>query len=368
MRASIACNLEMSRPRAEPAQRYMVSIDENTLTKIWYGNSPLVWFLVPLSWLYLAVSSCRSFLYRREILRATSVAAPVVVVGNVTVGGTGKTPLTIWLAKKLKERGLTPGIVSRGYRGKVGPYPVEVRPESDPVVVGDEAILLASESECIVVVHPNRVAAASKAIELGADVIIADDGLQHHQLARNCEIAVIDGHRGFGNGRLLPAGPLRERPTRLDTVDKVIVQRRAMQSSKILKRSSDRQALHFSLQPVAIRRLDRSETGDLSDFAAETVHGVAGIGNSERFFNFLESFGMVVMRHPLADHAVITAKDIQFDDDLPVVMTSKDAVKCRFPEAAKCWCVDVGVEFEGTEGDFLLELVTQKISEATVGA
>ena len=346
----------------------MASTDESTLTKIWYGDSPLVWLLVPLSWLYLAVSSCRSFLYRRQILRATSVAAPVVVVGNVTVGGTGKTPLTIWLAKKLKERGLTPGIVSRGYRGKVGPHPVEARPDSDPLVVGDEAILLASESKCSVVVHPNRVAAASKAIELGADVIIADDGLQHYQLARNCEIAVIDGHRGFGNGRLLPAGPLRENPTRLDMVDRVIVQRRTTQSSDILNRSSDRHPLHFSLKPVAIRRLDRSETGDISDFTAETVHGVAGIGNPERFFKLLESFGMIVRRHPLADHAVITANDIQFDDGLPVVMTSKDAVKCRFPEAEKCWCVEVDVEFEGIEGELLLELVAQKISEARAGA
>lgn len=340
----------------------MASIDENTFTKIWYGDSPLVCLFVPLSWLYLAVSSCRSFLYRQGILRSTSVAAPVVVVGNVTVGGTGKTPLTIWLAKALKKRGLTPAIVSRGYRGKVGPHPIEARADSDPVVVGDEAILLANESECCVVVHPNRVAAALKAIELGADVIIADDGLQHYQLARDCEIAVIDGHRGFGNGRLLPAGPLREKPTRLDSVDKVIVQGDAMQSSEILTCSADRRPLYFSLQPVAMRRLDRSETGDLADFAAETVHGVAAIGNPERFFKLLEASGMVVRRHPLADHAVITADDIRFDDDLAVVMTSKDAVKCRFPEAAKCWCINVDVKFEGSEGELLLELVTEKIS------
>lgn len=346
----------------------MASTNENTLTRIWYGDSRLVWLLVPLSWLYRGISSCRSFLYRQGIFHSSSVAAPVIVVGNVTVGGTGKTPLTIWLAKALKKRGMTPGIVSRGYRGKVGSQPVEARPDSDPNVVGDEAILLASESECSVVVHPNRVAAASKAIELGADVIIADDGLQHLQLARNCEIAVIDGHRGFGNGRLLPAGPLREKPTRLDAVDKVIVQRRAIQSSEILKRESDQRPLHFSLKPIAMRRLDRSETGDLSDFAAATVHGVAGIGNPERFFKLLESFGMIVRRHPLADHAAITANDIRFDDDLPVVMTSKDAVKCRFPEAAKCWCVDVDVEFEGAEGELLLELVTQKIAEASVDA
>jgi len=345
----------------------MAQTDSNLLTKIWYGESPLVWLLVPLSWLYSRTVAIRTYLYEAKILRSVAVDAPVVVVGNITVGGTGKTPLTIWLAKALKQRGFVPGIVSRGYGGKVGPAPIEVSGDSDPAVVGDEAILIASESGCTVVVHPDRVAAASKAIDLGANVILADDGLQHLRLERNCEIAVVDGHRGFGNGRMLPAGPLRERPSRLDRVDKVVVQRRASKSAAILKRSSDRRPLHFSLKPIAMRRLDHSEVGDFAEFSAKTVHGVAGIGNPERFFRLLESFGMIVRRHPLADHAVITKHDIDFDDDLPIVMTGKDAVKCRFPEAAKCWCVDVDVEFEGADSDLLLQLVSRKISNGGQG-
>jgi len=339
----------------------MSRTEDNWVAKIWYGDSPLVWILVPLSWLYAAVIRCRGLLYRHKILQSQSVGVPVVVVGNITAGGTGKTPLTIWLASTLKARGFSPGIVSRGYRGNVGADPVEATPQSDPAVVGDEAVLLATQSGCHVVVHPDRIAAATRAIELGADVIIADDGLQHYRLSRDFEIAVIDGHRGFGNGRLLPAGPLREKPARLESVDKVVVQRRVTRPGSELRQASDRRPLHFSLRPVAIRRLDNAETADLADFAARKVHAIAGIGNPDRFFRLLESYGMIVKRHPLPDHAKISPSDVTFDDNLPVIMTSKDAVKCRFPEAAQCWSVEVEVEFEGEEGDMLLELVLRSI-------
>lgn len=340
----------------------MTHSNDNRVERIWYGGSPMVWVLVPFSWIYAAVVACRQFLYRKKVFRSYSVAAPLIVVGNVTVGGTGKTPLTIWLAKALREKGMSPGIVSRGYRGKVGSLPVEALPDSDPAIVGDEAILLARKSGCPVVVHPERVAAATRAIELGADVIIADDGLQHYRLSRDFEIAVIDGHRGFGNGRLLPAGPLRENPRRLDSVDKVAVQRRAVEASEVLRRSSDRPPVHFDLTPVSIRRLDGSETARIENLAGQKVHAIAGIGNPERFFRLLESSGMLVKRHPLPDHADISPDDISFDDDLAIVMTAKDAVKCRFPEAGRCWCVEVNVEFEGTEGDLLLNRVLDRIS------
>jgi len=339
----------------------MSRAEDNWVANIWYGDSPLVWILVPLSWLYAAVINGRNLLYRRKILKSQSVDVPVVVVGNITVGGTGKTPLTIWLASTMKARGFSPGIVSRGYRGKVGPEPVEATTQSDPGVVGDEAVLLARQSGCRVVVHPDRIAAATRAIELGADIIIADDGLQHYRLARDVEIAVIDGHRGFGNGRLLPAGPLREKPGRLESVDKVVVQRRLTRPEDVLRRASDRRPLHFSLRPVAIRRLDDAESADLADFVARKVHAVAGIGNPERFFRLLESYGMIVKRHPLPDHAKISPGDVTFDDNLPVIMTSKDAVKCRFPEAKLCWSVEVDVEFEGEEDAMLLELVLRNI-------
>lgn len=339
----------------------MSRAEDSWVAKIWYGNSPLVWILVPFSWLYAAIINVRSALYRCKILPALAVGVPVVVVGNITVGGTGKTPLTIWLAGELKARGFSPGIVSRGYRGSVGAEPVEATPQSDPSVVGDEAVLLSSQSKCPVVVHPDRIAAAARAIELGANVIVADDGLQHYRLVRDVEIAVIDGHRGFGNGRLLPAGPLREKPGRLEAVDKVVVQRRLTRPDNVLRRASDRQPLHFSLKPVAIRRLDNTEVSSLAEFAGRKVHALAGIGNPERFFRMLESHGMIVKRHPLPDHAKISAVDVTFDDSFPVIMTAKDAVKCRFPEARQCWSVEVDVEFEGEEGDMLLDLVVRNI-------
>ncbi len=339
----------------------MSRAEDSWVAKTWYGNSSLVWLLVPFSWLYAAVIKVRSALYRRNIFQSRAVGVPVVVVGNITVGGTGKTPLTIWLASELKARGFSPGVVSRGYRGIVGATPVVATPQSDPAVVGDEAVLLASHSKCHVVVHPDRIAAAIRAIELGANVILADDGLQHYRLERDVEIAVIDGHRGFGNGRLLPAGPLREKPARLDSVDKVVVQRRLNRPDNVLRRASDRQPLHFSLKPVAMRRLDNNEVAALADFAGRKVHAIAGIGNPERFFRMLESHGMIVKRHPLPDHAKISPADISFADTMPVIMTSKDAVKCRFPAAGQCWSVEVEVEFEGEEGDMLLDLVVRNI-------
>ena len=336
--------------------------NDNWVERIWYGHSPLVWILVPLSLLYKSIIRGKSYLYRSGLLKPHRVSAPVIIIGNITAGGTGKTPLTIWLARKLREEGFAPGIISRGYRGKVGAEPVSASADSDPAVVGDEAILLAAASECPVVVHPDRVAAATRAIEIGADIIIADDGLQHTRLARDCEIAVIDGHRGFGNGRLLPAGPLREKPSRLDSVDKVVVQRAAREPRDVLRRTSDRRPFHFDLKPVSLRRLDGSESRTLAEFTGRTVHAVAGIGNPNRFFRVLEANGMIVKRHPLPDHASISAADLAFDDDLDVVMTAKDAVKCRFPEAGKCWCVDADVQFEGDGGDKLVKLVLNKIS------
>ncbi len=341
--------------------------NDNWVDKIWYGHSRKVWLLVPFSWLYGIVLAVRTHLYRSGILKSHSIDAPVVIVGNITAGGTGKTPLTIWLVKRLRDMGMSPGIISRGYRGKVGARPVVATAESDPAIVGDEAVLLATESDCPVVVHPDRVAAAAMATEVGADVIVADDGLQHYRLARDFEIAVIDGHRGFGNGRLLPAGPLREKPARLDTVDKVVVQRRA-QNQQVLRRSSDRRPVYFDLKPISIHRLDDSETGDLADFAGRTVHAVAGIGNPERFFRLLESFGMIVKRHPLTDHASISPGDVVFDDGLDVVMTGKDAVKCRFPGAGQCWCVSVDVDFEGEQGEALFQQILGSISPPQVSA
>ena len=337
------------------------SID-NWVQKIWYGGSPLRWLLEPFTWIFSAIVACRRFLYSSGLLRTEQVSVPVIVVGNITVGGTGKTPLTIWLAQQLAERGFKPGIISRGYPGMVGPKPAEATSDSDPSVVGDEAALIAARSECPVVVHPDRVAAAKLAIELGANVIVSDDGLQHYRLGRKFEIAVVDGTRRYGNRQLLPAGPLREPVSRLNTVNQILVQHETDGSSELLHRSSDRPPMDFRLTASAICRLDNSDIRNIGDFSGIKVHAIAGIGNPERFFRLLEARGIDVIRHPLPDHAEITPQDLEYDDDLEVVMTEKDAVKCRWLDTSNCWYVPVDVAINDSDSEELLDRIVQKIS------
>src|SRR5215831_16978855 len=183
---------------------------DSTLQRIWYGRSPLALLLLPLSWVFIALAALRRLLYRSGTLKAVRVAKPVIVVGNITVGGTGKTPLVIWIANALGERGHRVSIVTRGYRGTSPQWPRDVTAESSTSEVGDEAVLLAKCTRAIVVAGRDRVAAAERAIELGAEIVLTDDGLQHYRLARSMEIAVVDAARRFGNGLRMPAGPLRE--------------------------------------------------------------------------------------------------------------------------------------------------------------
>jgi len=329
--------------------------------KIWYGESSFRMLLLPFTWIYAVVTACRRYLYSSGVLRTYQVFAPVIVVGNITAGGTGKTPITMWLAEQLAERGYKPGIISRGYRGSVGPQPVLVSADSDPAVVGDEAVLMASRSECPVVVHPDRVAAANVAIELGADLIISDDGLQHYRLGRDFEIAVVDGARLYGNRQLLPAGPLREPLSRLNTIDQILVQRETSDSSELIHRTADSPPKNFRLAASAIRRLDDSDIRNFVDFSGTTVHALAGIGNPERFFRLLEAYDIRVIPHPLGDHADIKPQDFEFDDDRDVVMTEKDAVKCRRLDASKAWYVPVDVLIDDADVEFMLKRILRKI-------
>lgn len=338
---------------------------QNWVERAWYGDSFLYWLLLPLSGLFAALAGVRRFLYRSGLLKVTRVDAPVVVVGNIAAGGTGKTPVTIWLVRELQRRGQVPGIISRGYRGNVGPVPMVATEDSDVATVGDEAIMLARQCECPVIVHPDRVAAAKKAIAQGANILVSDDGLQHYRLYRDAEIAVVDGNRGFGNGTLLPAGPLREPVTRLEDVDVVLIHRHSGDDGEnpILRRATDPQPVDFRLRVAAVVRVDNSEVRSLDDFAGETVHAVAGIGHPERFFRMLEAHRIKVDRHPMPDHADIEPADISFDDDLNVLMTEKDAVKCRWLDTASCWYVAVDVEFEAGDGDEVADIVFAKFEE-----
>jgi tetraacyldisaccharide 4'-kinase len=306
----------------------------------------------------------------------------VVVVGNLSVGGTGKTPLVGWLAARLAERGLHPGVVTRGYGGTLRGERL-VTPEDDPAVVGDEAVLLARRLALPVAAGRNRAAAAQRLVDFGCDVIVSDDGLQHTALGRDCEILVIDGERGFGNGRLLPAGPLREPITRLGNVDAVVVNgggegvavpgvppgagppafRMRLEASRAVALAAGpaSASLHGAERPLA-------------SFAGTSVHAVAGIGNPDRFFAMLRAQGMAVRGHALADHARIAAGDILFADAEPVLMTEKDAVKCgagsrgaggggAVPDA-RHWYVPVDVRFTEAAAAALLEIVMGKITAA----
>ena len=327
---------------------------ESWLNRVWYGDSWWYLALLPLSWLYRGASSLRRTLYRKGVLRSCRVGVPVIVVGNVTLGGTGKTPLTILLAQELKQRGYSPGIVSRGYRGKVGPVPVLVSADSDPTLVGDEAILLSKHCACPVVVHPDRVAAARVLKEQAVDVIIADDGLQHYRLDRDMEIAVVDGTRMWGNQQILPAGSLREPVSRLRHVHHVLVQTESG-SIRIPGLMQETPVSLFSLRPSVAHSLDGAETRLMDTFKGTRVHGVAAIGNPDRFFDMLEKLGMDVVRHAFSDHAALTAADLTFDEPHDVIMTEKDAVKCRGLDRNNFWYIPVDAVISDSPGISLIE-------------
>ena len=336
-----------------------MSRQQQFVDRVWYGSSPLVWALMPLSAAYGAVAALRRRAYLRNWLRRCRAAVPVVVVGNVTAGGTGKTPVSIWLADQLRERGFVPGIVSRGYGGSRLGSPVRVDSASDPQVVGDEPVLLARRSGCPVIVDADRCRAAAMLIDDGVDVIIADDGLQHYRLERNYEVCVVDGERGFGNGRLLPAGPLREPLARLATVDQVLVN-----GADEVPATSPSNVLRFDLQPGACERLDGSDRRPPADFAGTTVHAVAGIGNPRRFFRQLRAFGMQVIEHPFPDHAALAASDVAFRDPFPVLMTEKDAVKLG-PLRGAFWQVPVNLAIDATASAHWIDALVTRLRTGT---
>jgi tetraacyldisaccharide 4'-kinase len=327
-----------------------LSAGDRPITRLWYGDSPWVWLLSPLAALFAGASALRRQLYRFGVWRAIDVGRPVVVVGNLTVGGTGKTPVTLWFAEQLKARGRRPGIVSRGYRGRLGPRPVHVRGDSDPAVVGDEPLLMERRQVCPVVVHPDRVAAARMLIEMDCDIIVADDGLQHYRLARQYEIAVVDGRRGFGNGRLLPAGPLREPVSRLARVDRILVQREPG-ADAVLPQSLPEGVPYgsFALLAEVARNVRDARAMPLTAFRGRTVHAVAGIGHPARFFRLLQGHGIEVIPHAHPDHAALAERHLRFEDDCDVLLTEKDAVRCRDIAPDNCWYVPVDVAFDEGE-------------------
>lgn len=309
----------------------------------WQHDTALSRALLPLAGLYRGAVGLRRMLYRRGWRARVRLAVPVIVVGNVTVGGTGKTPLVLWIAGHLQAHGWRPGIVTRGYGGRARRWPQVVTAYSDPALVGDEPVLLARRGAVPVVADPDRPRGARWLLAHECDVVLSDDGLQHYRLARDLEIAVLDGERGLGNGRCLPAGPLREPAGRLDTVDALVVN------------GGDRGARwSMALAPLRLRRVaDPEETAALDAFRGCTVHAVAGIGNPARFFALLRGLGMEAIEHAFADHHRFRARDLDFGDGRTVLMTEKDAVKCREFADAHAWYVEVEARIDEAFGEWL---------------
>jgi tetraacyldisaccharide 4'-kinase len=325
---------------------------QSWLNRIWYDRATPPWWLLPLSLTYGAVAGSRRYLYAKRLRRATRLSCPVVVVGNLSVGGTGKTPLVCWLVARLQSLGFKPGVVTRGYGGSSGSVRL-IEPSDDPRVVGDESILLARRTRVPVAVGRDRPAAAQLLVNAGCNLIVSDDGLQHYALARDCEIVVIDGDRRFGNGWLLPAGPLRETPARLTAADAIVVNGgRALLDG----------ALSMRLEAKGAHALVGGGSKTLDDFAGHTVHAIAGIGHPERFFNMLRAHGIEVTGHALPDHANLQLRDISFDGNRPVLMTEKDAVKCERLAGPRHWYVPVTATFDAGESQRLVEVVTRAIA------
>ncbi len=319
----------------------------------WYKEMYISAWFMPLSMFYVDAIRLRRFLYRIGVLKQSKLPVPVIIVGNITVGGTGKTPLVIRLVELLKQQGYKPGVISRGYAGKANQTPQAVSAESDTVLVGDEAVVLARRCDCPVAICADRLAAARLLLaDQACDVIISDDGLQHYALQRDIEIVVIDGERRFGNGYCLPVGPLREPPERIKQVDLVVVN-----GGKDLH--PDEFAMHCRGDELV--NLLTGERKPLAEFQSVACHALAGIGNPGRFFKQLTLAGIDCTTHAFTDHYAFTAADLKFKDDKPLIMTEKDAVKCRRFAAAGHWYLPVDAELPEAFFQQFLKLLKTKI-------
>jgi tetraacyldisaccharide 4'-kinase len=304
----------------------------------WYGEVPPPLWARALEPFYRSVVRARRYAYRKGLLRSGHPGRPVIIIGNLTAGGAGKTPLVIWLSLALAARGSRAAVVSRGYGGIEPAVPRRVAVDDDPAVCGDEPLMIAKATGRPVWICRDRLAAARAAVAAGADVVLADDGLQHYRLMRDVEILVVDGMRGLGNGRCLPAGPLREPVARLAEADFVICNGAGRCPGG---------ALAMALAGDEARSLDGTRRKPLIEFRTGPVHAIAGIADPERFFASLERRGLELIRHPLPDHAAIPPELLAPADGRPVLMTSKDAARCgRDPAARLAWEVPVEARFE----------------------
>ena len=321
------------------------------IDRIWSGRSPVWLLLWPLSLLYGAISSLIRLSYQRGWRKSWRAPCPVIVVGNLTAGGNGKTPVVIWLVQALQQRGIRAGVVSRGYGGKSAHYPLFVTADTSTAQAGDEPVLIAQRTQAPVAVAPKRRQAVEGLLAThDLDVIITDDGLQHYALQRDREIVVIDGMRRFGNGWWLPAGPMRERAARLQSVNAVIVNGGEAQANEIA----------MTLQPGLAVNLLTGETLSLAQLP--DIVAMAGIGHPPRFFNTLKQQGVKpVAEVAFADHHAYSEEELSRLTlaDQCLLMTEKDAVKCQGFARANWWYLPVDAHLSGAPLAALLEDLTQ---------
>lgn len=332
---------------------------EQIITRAWYQDQKWIRVLTPLSKVYQLGLNRRR---KRACAEARSLSVPVVVVGNITVGGTGKTPLIIELCRKLSEAGISIGVVSRGYGAQTNQYPYEVSSSDTAAEVGDEPLMICQQTSAVVVIDPDRYAAARHLIDLHkVDIILSDDGMQHFGLPRDLEILVVDGMRELGNERLIPAGPLREPVERLNQVDFCLINgTRTEIKSSLLKQSFSGR---FSLQAKSWVHVATNKRTSLEQFRpAGKLYALAGIGNPQRFFNTLESLGVDAECRVLDDHQAVSealllslstkgrhsniSETDSENNSAQILMTMKDAVKCRDFATDNCWALDVGLVME----------------------
>jgi tetraacyldisaccharide 4'-kinase len=312
--------------------------------------------LVPLSWLFALITALRRKLYQFGILKSTALPVPVIIIGNINVGGSGKTPAVIWLANQLKQQGYKPAVISRGYGGNAT-QATSVTPASLPSIVGDEPVLIASRCGCPVWVGANRVDAATELLKARSDcnVIISDDGLQHYRLKRDFEIVVVDAETGKNNARLLPAGPLREPLSRLDKVDAIVCNGETCNSEKTRTAAYQMQLVGEKFYNLA----DANLTASAADFKQKKVTALAGIGKPERFFEHLRKQGLTFASLSFADHYAFTAQDLAKIDGDAIIMTEKDAVKCKVFTRKNCWVLPV----EASIDEALMPLILNKLAK-----
>lgn len=312
----------------------------------WYKKSIISYLLFPFACVFFLIVKLRYFLYKRGWKKVHKVSVPVIIVGNLTVGGTGKTPLVIWLANFLQNAGYKPGIITRGYGG-THTQSVFVSKDSNPSVVGDEALVMAKHTDCPIIVGTNRIFSARQLLaNKGCNILLGDDGLQSYYFGRDVEIVVIDGERRFGNGFCLPAGPLREPISRLKQVAFIVTNGEAKIGEYTMRLLANSACM---VNNPGIRK-------NLDDWVGQSVHVVAGIGNPQRFFNMLEKIGLRVIKHPFPDHYVFMQEDLDFKN-YPIFMTEKDAVKCQQFAKDNCWFIPVKTEVESSFGENILRAI-----------